>query len=388
MRCRLLTSSALLLSMMMFTPSASTQETQELLTTIKAVGPEGEGNPAAQKAWKKLVSKNMDALLPTLDAMGSANFRAQNWLRAAVNSIVSNAQKKNQSVPVNQLKTFLQKSPEAGAARKLAYDLIANHDPNANAELLPTFINDPSSELRRAAIAHQLKIADAQAKNGNKEAAKTQYQSLLAAARDEDQIEDIVKKLKPFGVNVDLQELYGFITRCYLITPFDSRNGIGYAKVYPPENEIDLSKTYEGKEGEKAKWQTASTTDPHGVFDLNEILGKLKGTVAYAYIVVNSPKAQPVEVRAGSITAIKLFLNGKEIFGREEYHHGMRLDQHVGLGTLKKGRNEILIKVCQNEQTERWAQKWQFQVRLTDYLGGPIPYTVVKPAKEEIKKEN
>ena len=48
----------------------------------------------------------------------------------------------------------------------------------------------------------------------------------------------------------------------------------------------------------------------------------------------------------------------------------MRVDQHIGTGTLKKGKNEVLIKVCQNEQTEQWAQLWTFQVAL-DRCRGP-----------------
>ena len=86
----------------------------------------------------------------------------------------------------------------------------------------------------------------------------------------------------------------------------------------------------------------------------------------------------PVEIRFGCIAAVKIFLNGKEVFAREEYHHGQRFDQYLGTGTLKPGRNEILIKVCQNNQTENWAQDWKFQVRLCDFTGGALPITVVK----------
>ena len=78
----------------------------------------------------------------------------------------------------------------------------------------------------------------------------------------------------------------------------------------------------------------------------------------------------PVQVRAGSTNALKVFVNGKEVFAREEYHHGTRMDQHVGRGTLRAGRNEILVKVCQNEQTESWAESWGFQLRVCDALGG------------------
>jgi hypothetical protein len=36
---------------------------------------------------------------------------------------------------------------------------------------------------------------------------------------------------------------------------------------------------------------------------------------------------------------------------------------------LKKGTNKILVKTCQNEQTESWAQDWKLQIRITDTAG-------------------
>ena len=100
------------------------------------------------------------------------------------------------------------------------------------------------------------------------------------------------------------------------------------------------------------------------------------GAAAYAFAAVVSPNERPVHVRVSSQNAIKIFLNGKQIFFREEYHHGMQMDQHIGAGTLRAGRNEILIKVCQNEQTDDWAQIWSFQVRVCDQGGGSVPLTV------------
>jgi hypothetical protein len=39
---------------------------------------------------------------------------------------------------------------------------------------------------------------------------------------------------------------------------------------------------------------------------------------------------------------------------------------------MKAGRNVILVKICQNEQTEEWAQVWQFQLRVCDPTGNAI----------------
>ena len=83
------------------------------------------------------------------------------------------------------------------------------------------------------------------------------------------------------------------------------------------------------------------------------------------------------ELRAGSITELKIYLNGKEVFARETYHQGMTSDAHIAPCVLKAGRNEILIKVCQNDQKEPWAQDWQFHLRITDPTGAVVPVAVV-----------
>ena len=111
--------------------------------------------------------------------------------------------------------------------------------------------------------------------------------------------------------------------------------------------------------------------------DLNTALGKNMGALGYALAEVDSPSTRPVELRAGSDNAIKIFLNGKPIVSHDECHHGTRMDQYVGVGTLKKGRNTILVKVCQDEQTASFAQSWGFQLRVCDSLGGAVPVTNV-----------
>ena len=50
-------------------------------------------------------------------------------------------------------------------------------------------------------------------------------------------------------------------------------------------------------------------------------------------------KATPAEIRVGSPNAVAIYLNGKKLFGREEYHHGDQMDYHVGKGELTAGEN-------------------------------------------------
>ena len=58
---------------------------------------------------------------------------------------------------------------------------------------------------------------------------------------------------------------------------------------------------------------------------------------------------------------------------------------YVAPARLQKGRDTILVKVCQNDQSEAWAQNWMYQLRLTDSLGAAVPLTVVTPGVEPLK---
>jgi hypothetical protein len=141
---------------------------------------------------------------------------------------------------------------------------------------------------------------------------------------------------------------------------------------YPPETANDISGTYKGKDDAKLTWKMCETTDKFGTFDINKLLEKHKDAVAYALAIIVTEKDTPCDIRVTCPTATQIFLNGKNLFGREEYHHGSPFDANIGKGILKKGENVIVLKVCQNNQTEPWAQVWQFQLRVCDATGGPL----------------
>jgi hypothetical protein len=353
----------------------SAQEVQSLLVRIKAVGKEGVGNVEAAKAFKQLVTQGPGVLPDVLAGMDDANPIAINWLRGAVEAIQDKAANNNAKVPADRIEAFLKDTRHAGHSRRLAYECLVRLDPTAPDRLLPKMLDDPSSELRRDAVAVKLKLGkEAAFKNLSK---KNYFQDLLQHARDRDQVKAICDELKEHGVNIDLTRHYGFVTRWNLIGPFDNVKGVGFNNVYPPEKGIDVKASYPGKDNKAVRWQEHAIGKELGVVDLNEAVGKLHGAVAYGCATLSSETERPVEIRAASNNAVRILLNGKEIYFREEYHHGMEMDQHVGKGMLNKGRNEILIKVCQNEQTDDWAQQWSFQLRVCDHLGGAVPVTNV-----------
>jgi hypothetical protein len=367
-------------------PAAAAAEAEALLARIQTVGKEGAGNVEASKAWRELVRLGPDALSAILTACDRADAAAANWLRAAVDAIAERTLAAGRPLPVEALEQFIHDTRHAPTARRLAYEWLARADAKAPDRLLPGMLNDPSIELRRDAVARVLAEAEPQLKNGDKAVIGT-LRKAFDAARDRDQVDLLAKHLKALGVETDGAAHFGSLQRWALAGPFDNAEEAGLATVYPPEKGVDRAAVYKGKKGAEVRWIEYTTTDPYGLVDLNKALGKQMGVTAYAFAVVDSPKECPVEVRAASFNAVKLFLNGKEIFARDEYHHGMYMDQHVGVGTLKAGRNEILIKICQNEQKEAWAQSWSFQLRLCDAVGGAVPFTVVTDKPKTQSKE-
>jgi hypothetical protein len=276
-------------------------------------------------------------------------------------------------LPAEKLETFVRETKHAGSGRRLAYEWLVKIDPTTPARLLPNMLDDPGEELRRDAVALALQNAKQLLDKNEKSAATVAYRKVLSKARDRDQVESIAKTLKSLGEPVDLAAQFGFITHWKLIGPFDNTGGNGFQTALPPEKSVDPAATYQGKKNQSLQWKEHVTGDPYAMVDLNKALGKHMGATGYAFAAIYSSKDQPVQLRAGSNNAVKIFLNGQQIYFREEYHHGTRMDQHIGQGMLKAGRNEILVKVCQNEQKEDWAQLWSFQLRLCDDLGGAVP---------------
>jgi hypothetical protein len=368
---------AYLLSGLVSARAETLEEAAKQLERIKSVSAEGAGNQEAGVAWKSLVNLGVDALIPTLAALDDAKPTAVNWLRLAAQAIAEKEELAKRSLPAAKLEAFVNDVKHAPVGRRIAYEMLTQADPKAPDRLLPKMIEDPSVEIRRDAIAFALEKIAPMVKSDSSKAAK-ELKRLFHASRDLDQVEKIAKSLKELNAEPDLNKHFGVLTDWWLVGPFDSTMGAGYPKPYPPETAVDLTAKYRDKSGKEAKWSAHASTEQYGLVDLNKAIGKHKDAVAYAFTAVNSKEEQPVEMRFGCINAVRIFLNGKEVFAREEYHHGQRFDQYVATGKLKAGRNEILLKVCQNNQTENWAQDWKFQLRLCDFTGGALPVAVIK----------
>jgi hypothetical protein len=367
--------------------AAESQELAEPLATIRAVGREGAGNAAAAAAWRVVVQADAARIPAGLAAMDGANPLAANWLSAAVDALATG----HGPVPLDALRAFLADTSHDQHARRLAYELIRDRDPDAARGLIAGMLDDPAGELRRDAVQRELDAAAALKKEGRGEDAIAGYRKALAAARDVDQIKAIDAALKSLKQSVDLPRQFGFLMYWQVIGPFDNAEGRGFAAVYPPEERVDLAAPVAGRDG-PVSWKPLVTTDAYGMVDLNPSYpgpeGGLKEVVAYAFTAYEAAEARDAELRLGCKNAWKLWHNGRLVFGRDEYHRGMKIDQYRLPIRLDRGRNTILVKLCQDGQKQEWTKEWQFQLRVCDAAGTALlavdrPPSPAAPAAEK-----
>ncbi len=352
-------------------PALSQEEFQESVRAIKSVGAEGKGNARASQAWRKLSQLGGEDIVKVLTAMDGASNLAANWLRGAVHAVADREINAGRRLPLAVLEAYLKQTEHDPRARRFAFDLIAREDQAKADRIIPGMINDPSVELRRDAVQLVLDSAERQRAAGRQEAAGKSFRRALNYARDVGQIQAAVAALRDYGQTVDVPKQFGFLMNWQIIGPFDNTEGEGFVRVFPPEQEIKLDASYPGKAG-NVTWRPFVSEDEYGKVDMNLPFGMLKEVVAYAHTGYEATEDRTAELRLGGKNAWKVWVNGKFIFGRDEYHRGKRIDQYTLPIKLRKGKNTILVKVCQDGQTQSWTKEWDFQVRISDSTGAAI----------------
>ncbi|MHC4398822.1 MAG: hypothetical protein ACYTG0_03995 [Planctomycetota bacterium] len=358
---------------------AAAAEVEPLLKTISAVGPSSAGSQEATRAWEELVEVDAARLPVILAALDDANPLAANWIRCAVDAIAEREIRGKGKLPAAEIERFVLDTGHAPRARRLAYEWLVRVDPSAADRLIPGMLHDPSVELRRDAVARLIGDAVQVAELSEPARALRLYRRALAAARDFDQIRLLAGRLKELDEPVDLARQLGFLMRWKLIGPFDNTGEKGFDVTYPPEREIDRQASYPGKHGPVRWIDHQAPADPGtvdvkrcGLVDFNKALEEEKAVVGYAAAQFFSERQSHVQLRVTSDNAFKVWLNGVPIGEHNVYHAGSQPDQFVCRGTLEPGENVILVKVCQNEQTQDWARGWGFQLRVCDATGGAV----------------
>ena len=360
-----------LLAFVISVPAVEGVEVGDLTRTVNAIGPKGVGHAKAKLAMAELTKVDPSQVVSILEGFDSSNKLAVNWLRAVVDSRLEAALQDGDGIPLDELRVFLSDTGNDVYARRVAYEWITEANPELKQEILKGSLDDPSLEIRREAIDSAVARALA-IKNEAGDESLQQLNKTLSSARDLDQIDQITEEIESLGGEVDLPTHFGFLLTWNLIGPFDNSGTKGFDVAYAPESMIDLQRVVEGKVG-NIKWFEHSSNDRYGLLDLNTIMPeKYKGAIAYAHTTFESDKKQSVDLRLGCINGNKIWVNGKLVGSNHVYHANTSIDQYISRATLEKGKNEILVKIAQNEQEESWAQRWQFQLRICDQFGTAI----------------
>jgi hypothetical protein len=317
----------------------------------------GDDQATLAAAADRLAAIAADEIRGPLAALGAATPAGVNWLRSGLDRAV---ERLGDALGADSLAGFVADKGLSPRGRSLAFGWLERRDPARAAALLAGMLDEEALDLRRAAVAKLL--ADAAA--GDAAAQLAAHRQALGAARDVDQVEAIASWLSEHGEPTDVADVLGFVRRWRVSGEYDNAGGVGFAKAYPPEEG--------GAVPAAADWKPVASTAKHGEIDLNAAVAAKKGVLAYAVAEVEMPAAGRAEVRIGSPCAVVVWVNGRPVMAHEIYHASDAIDQYVALAEFRQGANTVLVKCCQNEQTESWAGEWKFQFRITDPLGKPL----------------
>ena len=175
------------------------------------------------------------------------------------------------------------------------------------------------------------------------------------------QLKDISEKVRQYKLD-DFLDMLGFVNSFKIIGPFGRKGLDTFNEVFPPEQEFDFNAAYPGSV-DLVNWQSASV-DSKGYLDFLKFLSPSDWVCAYAYCKVISPKAVPAQLRLGTNDTATLWFNGQKLLSKN-IERSAAPDSDILPVRLKKGENNIIIKVCNTEIN------WGLYLRLTDNHGNP-----------------
>jgi glucose/arabinose dehydrogenase len=130
----------------------------------------------------------------------------------------------------------------------------------------------------------------------------------------------------------------------WVIGPFDNTDGRGFSTVYPPEKEIDLNKSYPGRDGQPVRWVESKQFSDGAVNSLN-LFPENEYTCVYLYRELLADAPTDWTVSLGSDDTITVWLNGKLQLSRDELRAAEPDQDRVTLH-LREGKNHLLMKIC------------------------------------------
>jgi hypothetical protein len=135
---------------------------------------------------------------------------------------------------------------------------------------------------------------------------------------------------------------------------------------YKPETEkrINLKTSYTGKDKKKIKWQEAKCTIDRLV-DLEKYISS-NDCIVYAVTFIKSTREQEIHLDVNSDDGVEVFLNNKKIHSNNVFRSIIHDPDKVKT-KLKKGENQLLLKISQGEGGMGFKVRVQSEFPITNY---------------------
>ena len=158
------------------------------------------------------------------------------------------------------------------------------------------------------------------------------------------------------GAARDVNEYQGFILAWFVSGPYAGKPGAAlFNVVFGPE-----------KNDKNAAWRPlVFHRQDHYAVDLNTAISTADNCAVYVRTRVHSPVAQGARLELGSDDAVKVWLNGKKIHGRNKAR-GMTVGEDVIRVKLSAGWNDLMLKVID------YQGDWGFCCRIRKPDGKPL----------------
>jgi len=205
-----------------------------------------------------------------------------------------------------------------------------------------------------------------------------------------------------------LNEQQNTIRQWQIIGPFPNTDNDGFAKAYPPEQEFDPRKKYDGLDGQVG-WEEYNGNEPYllsdggwGAFTKTTEGGNFSNTgyivtfhaglptdnkswiVSYAHTYLYSPYDQHAEFLVAADNWAGIWLNGKQVFAQLRTPFWYELNDnwadHVPVD-IHKGWNEALVKVGKGRGTP--SGFYAFSLPVMDDSGNTLSQVVASAFPRE-----
>jgi len=186
-----------------------------------------------------------------------------------------------------------------------------------------------------------------------------------------------------------LNEQQNTIRQWQMIGPFPNTDNDAFAKVYPPEQEFDLQKKYDGLD-EQVGWEAYNGNEPYlssgggwGAFTKTTEGGGFSDTgyivnfnpelltdnkswiVSYAHTYLYSPRDQHAQFIVAADNWVGIWLNHTQVFAQLRTPFWYELNDNWADRVpvdLHKGWNEVLVKVGKGRDTPSGFYAFSFRV--------------------------